>query len=89
MTYTKKEFGLELKAQLLQGNNCNKISKWAFKIYIDQGLACEKGVFDFSIFSTPSIIAAIRTKKHMLQLIPPASFSRRGKLYLRSQWQSP
>jgi hypothetical protein len=44
MTYTKKEFGLELKAQLLQGNNCNKISKWAFKVYIDQGLGFEDGL---------------------------------------------
>ena len=44
MTYTKKEFGLELKVKLLQGNNYAKISKWAFKIYIDQGLEFENGL---------------------------------------------
>jgi hypothetical protein len=41
MTYTKKEFGLGLKAQLLQRNDYSKISKWAFKIYIDEGLRFE------------------------------------------------
>lgn len=48
MTYTKKEFGLELKAQLLQGDDYRKISKWAFKIYIDQGLEFEKDL-DYTV----------------------------------------
>jgi len=44
MTYTKKQFGLELKAKLLTGKSCNEISKWAFKIYIEHGLEFENGL---------------------------------------------
>ena len=44
MTYTKKEFGLELQAQILQENDYKKISKWAFQGYIDQGLVFENGL---------------------------------------------
>ena len=43
MTYTKKQFGLELKAKINMGNDCNEISKWAFKVYLDYGLDFEKG----------------------------------------------
>jgi len=41
MTYTKKQFGSELKTKILIGSNCDEISKWAFKIYIDHGLEFE------------------------------------------------
>ena len=42
MTYTKKQFGLELKSKILNNYDCNEISKWAFKIYMDHGLELEK-----------------------------------------------
>jgi hypothetical protein len=42
MAYTKKEFGLELQRQLLLGNDYNKIAKWAFDLYLEQGLNFEK-----------------------------------------------
>ena len=44
MTYTKKQFGSELNAKLSEKNNCNEISKWAFKIYTDYGLEFENGL---------------------------------------------
>ncbi len=44
MTYTKKQFGLELKAKLLAVSDYNEISKWAFKIYTDHGLEFENGL---------------------------------------------
>jgi hypothetical protein len=44
MIYTKKKFGLELKMKIERGNNCNDISKWAFKIYTDYGLDFENGL---------------------------------------------
>ena len=47
MTYTKKEFGVELHAQLLLGNDYNEISNWAFQIYINHGLEFEKNLDNF------------------------------------------
>lgn len=44
MTYTKKEFGLELQAQILQGYDQTEISKWAFQVYIKQSLLIESGL---------------------------------------------
>ena len=44
MTYTKKQFGLELKEKINMGNDCKEISKWAFKVYLDYGLNFEKGL---------------------------------------------
>jgi hypothetical protein len=41
MEYTKKDFGIELKEQILKGNDCYRISKWAFEIYINKGLTIE------------------------------------------------
>lgn len=40
----KKEFGLELQKQLLLENDYKKISKWAFKIYVNHGLEFENGL---------------------------------------------
>jgi hypothetical protein len=42
VTYTKNDFGFDLQKQLLEGNDFNKIAKWAFKIYLDRGLELEK-----------------------------------------------
>ena len=42
MTYTKKEFGIELQAQLHKENDYNAISNWAFQIYINRGLEFER-----------------------------------------------
>jgi hypothetical protein len=44
MTYTKKQFGAELKIKVLIGSDYNEISKWAFKIYTDYGLEFENGL---------------------------------------------
>ncbi len=44
MTYTKKQFGSELKTRILTGNGYNEISKWAFKIYTEYGLEFENGL---------------------------------------------
>ena len=44
MTYTKKQFGLELKAKIATGSNCQEISRWAFKVYTDHGLDFEDGL---------------------------------------------
>ena len=44
MTYTKKQFGSELKAKLLMRNSYIEISKWAFKIYTERGLEFENGL---------------------------------------------
>ncbi|NGX47000.1 MAG: hypothetical protein K1000chlam3_00369 [Chlamydiae bacterium] len=44
MTYTKKQFGSELKAKLSRESDCSDISKWAFKIYTDYGLEFESGL---------------------------------------------
>jgi hypothetical protein len=44
MVYTKKEFGLELHSKVNNCDDYNIISKWAYKVYIDQGLAFEDGL---------------------------------------------
>lgn len=44
MTYTKKQFGSELKTKLFAGSSSNEISKWAFNIYTDYGLEFEHGL---------------------------------------------
>jgi hypothetical protein len=47
MVYTKKQFGLELKSQILNGKNYREIAKWAFKIYTNHGLEFEDGLDHF------------------------------------------
>lgn len=44
MTYTKKQFGLELKEKIVERSNSQEISKWAFKVYTDHGLNFEDGL---------------------------------------------
>jgi hypothetical protein len=44
MTYTKKQFGLELKEKIVTGSSTQEISRWAFKVYIDHGLEFESGL---------------------------------------------
>ncbi len=44
MIYTKKQFGLELKQKVVEGNNIQEISTWAFKVYTDHGLNFEDGL---------------------------------------------
>lgn len=44
MTFTKKQFGKELKSKLISGKTQTEIAKWAFKIYIDYGLEFQTGL---------------------------------------------
>lgn len=44
MTYTKKQFGTELRKKLLADDSFNEISGWAFKVYTERGIEFEKGL---------------------------------------------
>ncbi|MCB1067107.1 MAG: hypothetical protein KDK56_02870 [Simkania sp.] len=47
MTFTKKQFGKELKSKLVSGQNQVEIAKWAFQIYIDYGLELQIGLDEY------------------------------------------
>lgn len=47
MTYTKKQFGSELKREIEGDNDNDEISKWAFNIYTNHGLEFENGLESF------------------------------------------
>jgi len=44
MIYTKKQFGLELKAKIALSRDFQEVSRWAFKIFTDHGLDFEDGL---------------------------------------------
>ena len=44
MIYTKKQFAEELQEKIMRDVSCDKISKWAFEIYIEYGLDFEDGL---------------------------------------------
>ncbi|MCH9612092.1 MAG: hypothetical protein S4CHLAM102_05750 [Chlamydiia bacterium] len=46
VSYTKKQFGEELNMQILSECSNQEISKWAFNIYLEHGLALESGLDD-------------------------------------------
>lgn len=47
MTYTKRQFGVELEKHILNEKSCAEIAKWAFTIYAQYCLELEKGLDRF------------------------------------------
>ncbi len=44
MTYTKKEFGLELNKKISEEKSLYEIARWSFEVYNEKGLELEEGL---------------------------------------------